>query len=183
MDEQALINLVKRAQRGERDAFGELCRQFEPTVFATVLRRLRNRSEARELTQDVFVQAMRKLGQLREPERFAGWLRQIAVRMSINRAVRRPHETAFSPDTFNAFKSSPDTALDNLMKAERARGVRGGLDRLREVDRQTLIAFYFEGQSLKQMSDQFDRPIGTIKRRLHTARNRLRDQLVETQPA
>lgn len=183
MDEQALINLVERAQCGERDAFGELVRQFEPTVFATVLRRLRNRSEARELTQDVFVQAMRKLDQLREPERFAGWLRQIAIRMSINRAVRRPHETAFSPDTFNAFKSSPDTALDNLMKAERAREVRGGLDRLREVDRQTLIAFYFEGQSLKQMSDQFDRPIGTIKRRLHTARNRLRDQLVETQPA
>jgi len=182
MDEQALINLVERAQNGERDAFGELVRQFEPTVFATVLRRLRNRSEARELTQDIFVQAMRKLDQLREPERFAGWLRQIAVRMSINRAVRRPHETAFSPDTFNAFKSSPDTALDDLLRAERAREVRGGLKRLRKLDRETLIAFYFEGRSLKQMSDQFDRPIGTIKRRLHTARNRLRDQLVETQP-
>src|SRR5262245_45189106 len=116
MEEQALINLVIRAQNGERDAFGELVRQFEPTVFATVLRRLRNRSEAREVTQDVFVQAMRKLGQLRAPERFAGWLRQIALRMSINRAVRRPHEATYSPDTFNAFKSSPDTALEDLLR-------------------------------------------------------------------
>ena len=71
---------------------GSSCNQFETTVFATVMSRLRNRAEAREVTQDVFVQAMRKLAQLREPERFGGWLRQIAVRMSINRAVRRPPE-------------------------------------------------------------------------------------------
>ena len=183
MDEQQIIILVQRAQAGDHDAFGELVQQFEATVFGTVLRRLRNRSEAREVTQDVFIQAFRKLSQLREPERFAGWLRQIAVRMSINRAVRRPREIVFSPETFNAFKSSPDTALDNLLRNERAHEVHGGLNRLREVDRQTLIAFYFEGQSIKQMSDATNRPIGTIKRRLHTARNRLRDQLVETQPA
>ena len=58
----------------------------------------------------------------------------------------------------------------------------GGLDRLRELDRRTLIAFYVEGQSLKQMSDEFDSPIGTIKRRLHTARNRLREELTDDRP-
>ena len=50
-----------------------------------------------------------------------------------------------------------------------------------EVDRETLISFYFKGQSLKEMSDEFDRPIGTIKRRLHTARNRLREALLDVQ--
>ena len=64
------------------------------------------------------------------------------------------------------------------MRKEQAHQVRGGLGRLREMDRKTLVAFYFDGQSLKEMSDVFDRPIGTIKRRLHTARNRLRDELV-----
>ena len=116
-------------------------------------------------------------------ERFAGWLRQIAMRMSINRAVRRPNETVLNPHTFSTVESAPASPLENLLQAEQAGRVRGGLDRLRELDRRTLIAFYFEGHSLKQMSDEFESPIGTIKRRLHTARNRLREELADLQPA
>ncbi len=183
MEEQAIIRLVLQSQAGSREAFGALVKQFEPTVFAIVMARLRHRSEAREVTQDVFVQALRKLSQLREPERFAGWLRQIAVRMSINRAVRRPQETSYSPETFNTLKTEPRTPLDDLLRMERSRHVWGGLSRLRDLDRRTLIAFYVEGQSLKQMSDRFESPIGTIKRRLHTARNRLRKELLGAIPA
>ncbi|MEI8021607.1 MAG: sigma factor-like helix-turn-helix DNA-binding protein, partial [Schlesneria sp.] len=58
----------------------------------------------------------------------------------------------------------------------------GGLKRLRSLDRQTLVAFYFEGQSLIEMSDRFRSPVGTIKRRLHTARIRLREELAHLQP-
>ena len=183
MNEQQLIPLIQEAQAGNREAFGALVERFEPVVFAIVLRRLRNRSEASEVTQDVFLQAMRKLPQLREPERFAGWLRQIAVRMSINRAVRQPHESVRSPEMFASVESAPSSPLENLLAAEQAGRVRGGLERLRELDRRTLIAFYFEGHSLKQMSDEFNSPIGTIKRRLHTARNRLREELADLQPA
>src|SRR3990172_13323516 len=174
MDEERIEILVRRAQAGCRESFGELALQFESTVFGTVLARLRNRAEASEVTQEVFMQAMRKLSQLREAERFAGWLKQIAVRMSINRALRRPPETPRNPDTFLSVKSEPRTPLDEVLRMEASRQVWGGLDQLRDLDRRTLIAFYFEGQSLKEMSDQFESPIGTIKRRLHTARNRLR---------
>src|SRR5690349_14161812 len=98
MEDMELLSLVRAAQAGDRAAFGRLAEAFEPVVFAIVLRRLRNRAEAAEVTQDVFVQVLRKLSQLREAERFVGWLRQIAVRMAINRAVRRPPETVKSPD-------------------------------------------------------------------------------------
>jgi RNA polymerase sigma-70 factor, ECF subfamily len=182
MEEQRTTALVIEAQAGSREAFGKLVQQFETTVFATVMSRLRHRAEAREVTQDVFVQAMRKIRQLRHPERFGGWLRQIAVRMSINRAVRRPNETSFNPETFHTLKTEPRTPLDDLLRSERSRQVWGGLDRLRDLDRRTLIAFYVEGQSLKEMSDEFASPIGTIKRRLHTARNRLRAELSDERP-
>jgi RNA polymerase sigma-70 factor, ECF subfamily len=182
MDEERTIALVIEAQAGSREAFGKLVTHFETAVFSTVMARLRHRAEAREVTQDVFVQAMRKLRQLREPARFGGWLRQIAVRMSINRAVRRPNETALNPETFHALKAERRTPLDDLLRSERSREVWGGLNRLREMDRRTLIAFYVEGQSLKEMSDEFASPIGTIKRRLHTARNRLREELTDDGP-
>lgn len=181
MEDIQLMELVRLAQQGDRDAFGELIVQFEPVVFAIVLRRLRNRAEASEVTQDVFIQIMRKLPQLREVERFSGWLKQIAVRMAINRAVRRPNETTSGPDGFLGVMGTPNSPLEGLLRTEEVGQLKEGLDRLRDLDRRTLVAFYIEGQSLKQMSDEFTCPIGTIKRRLHTARNRLRDELVGLQ--
>jgi RNA polymerase sigma-70 factor (ECF subfamily) len=181
METEDFLPIVLKAQAGCRESFGELVKQFETTVFAIALRRLRNQAEAAELTQDVFVQAMRKLGQLREPERFPGWLRRITVRLAINRAVRRPPLISQDPEIFGAVDSETRSPLDELMTGEQADQLWGGLKRLRDLDRQTLVAFYFEGQSLIEMSSRFCSPVGTIKRRLHTARIRLREELAHLQ--
>ncbi len=182
MEDTQMIELVRLAQSGDREAFGELARAFESTVYSVVLRRLRDAHEASELTQEIFIRAMRKLDQLREPERFAGWLRQIAVRMSINRIVRRPRETAVEAETFDGVRADTTSPVDRVLKTEQASQVWDGLRTLKELDRDTLVAFYIEGQSLQQMAEGFRSPIGTIKRRLHTARNRLREAMGDFQP-
>src|SRR5947207_9219752 len=83
-----ITNLVVRAQAGDRAAYGELVERFQSTVYAVALARLRNPTEAQELTQEVFLHGMRKLAQLRDVACFPGWLRQITVRMAINRLTR-----------------------------------------------------------------------------------------------
>lgn len=176
-DNDTLKDTVVRAQAGDRDAFGELIELFQSRVYGIVMQRLRNTAEADEVTQEVFLRAFRKLDQLKEPAAFAGWLCQIAARLSINRAVRRPPETACEPTTFEVMQEAPDAAAAELIQMEDAEQLRSGLNRLGDLDRKTLMAFYFDGQSLKEMSVSFDSPIGTIKRRLHTARHRLRDVL------
>jgi RNA polymerase sigma-70 factor (ECF subfamily) len=183
MQDTELITLVRLAQGGDREAFGSLVGEFEPMVYGVIMRRLRNTAEAAEVTQDVFVRALRKLDQLREPERFVGWLKRIAVRLAINRAVRRPQETMTSPEYFAGCLGERMAPIDGVLRTEQAHQVRSGLGQLRRLDRETLEAFYFEGQSLKEMSDRFSSPIGTIKRRLHTARGRLKEALGELQPA
>lgn len=183
MSAETLVLTVLRAQSGDREAFDELVRLFESRVYGIVMQRLRNTAEADEVVQEVFLRAFRKLPQLLEPERFGGWLCQIAARLAINRAVRRPAETCCEPEAFDLFPSVPESPLDALQRQEYIEQVRDGLSRLGELDRQTLWAFYFEGSSLKEMSDQFASPIGTIKRRLHTARGRLRDVMTSLQPA
>ena len=182
MEDTRMIELVRLAQDQDREAFGLLVEAFEPTVYSITLRRLRDASEARELTQEIFIRAMRKIGQLREPERFAGWLRQIAVRMAINRIVRRPKEALVESGTFDSIRADTVSPVDKVLKTEQAEQVWSGLTRLKELDRDTLVAFYINGQSLAEMSDSFSSPIGTIKRRLHTARNRLRDVMSNFQP-
>lgn len=178
-----LIERVRAAQQGDRDAFGELVVQFQGAVFGTALRRLRDRGEAQELAQEVFVQALRKIGQLRDPACFGGWLRSITNRLAINRQVRRGPVISAERETLEAVCQDVETPLENLLAAERRRQVRAGLRRLGTLDRQTLVAFYVKGQSLVEMSEAFDAPVGTIKRRLHVARKRLAQELAELAPA
>jgi RNA polymerase sigma-70 factor, ECF subfamily len=146
-------------------------------VMAVALRRLSDFGEAQELCQDVFVQAMQKVGQLREPAAFGGWLRAIAQRMAINRLVRNRYVQGMDPETLEAQLGDDLTPDEQVLASEREASVRAGLARLGPLDRQTLVAFYVEGQSLLEMSDEFRAPLGTIKRRLHVARKRLAKQM------
>ena len=177
MTEQELMPIVLRAQGGDRAAYGELVERFQSTVYAIGLARLRNPTEAQELAQEVFLHAMRKLPQLRDVQCFPGWLRQIAVRMAINRLTRGGPLHRVEPEVLENAEAAGAGPLDEMVRAEQRAELWKGLQRLKSVDRATLVAFYIRGQSLKQMSRAFETPVGTIKRRLHVARNRLKKQM------
>jgi RNA polymerase sigma-70 factor (ECF subfamily) len=171
------VDLVLAAQNGDREAFGRLLLRHEQTVYNVAFRRLGNHAEAQEVCQEVFVRALEKIGQLRQPECFGGWLRSVTARMAINRAVRRAPAVATEPGAMALICVDAQTPDSTALAGERRSQVRAGLDRLRSLDRETLVAFYVDGQSLVEMSNQFDSPIGTIKRRLHVARRRLAQEL------
>jgi len=182
-DKETLIRLVRAAQQGDRDAFEQLFQRYQQSVYATALRRLGNHAEVQELCQEVFIQAMRKIGQLQNPLCFGGWLKAIANRMAINRAVRRRRLAPGAGEQFEARCVEHETPLASVLARERRDQVHLGLDRLPDLDRDTLVAFYFRGQSLVEMSHEFHSPIGTIKRRLHVARKRLARELEALAPA
>lgn len=177
-DKTLVTALVRKSQSGDREAFGELFERFQGHVFAIALRRLGEFNEAQELCQDVFVQAMLKIDQLRQPEAFAGWLRAITHRMAINRMVRRSPDMPTEQEALEVACVEKDTdPLTRVIALENEDLLYEGLERLRDLDRQTLEAFYVKGQSLLEMSDEFDAPLGTIKRRLHVARKRLAKEM------
>jgi RNA polymerase sigma-70 factor, ECF subfamily len=172
-----LAILVRRAQSGDREAFGELFQQFQPTVYAIALRRLGNPSDALELTQEIFLHVLERISQLREPERFAGWLRQVAVRMAINRATRRLPPPSVEAGILEAASGCGSGPLDQLIARERSERLWEALGGLRSIDRDALDAFYIRGHSLAEIAEMLDVPLGTVKRRLHTARKRLKSAL------
>src|SRR5207253_5585214 len=150
-----ITELVLRAQNGDRSAYGELVERFQPTVYALALARVRNPAEARELAQEVFMHGMKKLPQLRDAQCFAGWLRQITVRMAINRLTRRGPLHKVDAEVLENAEAAGTGPLESLEKAEAAAALHRGLARLKPVDRATLEAFYLRGRSLKQMSREF----------------------------
>jgi RNA polymerase sigma-70 factor (ECF subfamily) len=173
LSESSVSELVLQAQSGDRSAMDQLYCRFQQHVLSIAYKRLGNWDEAQELSQDVFIQAFRRLNQLQAPEAFAGWLRQIVHRMAINRLTRRQMPTSVDHEILEATITCDSDPLAAVLTSEQKIQVHQGLGRLGELDRRTLVAFYLDGQSLNQMSDAFEAPIGTIKRRLHVARKRL----------
>lgn len=167
-------------------AFTYLFEQFQMVVFAIVLLRLHNRTEAHEITQEVFLQVQRKLSQIEDPRCFAGWIKQIAVRMAVNHSMRT-HKMGSLYDENLASKAHHPSKLPAetpgplavIMQREQRGLLYELLSELGDIDRRTLISFYLNEGSLKDLAEEFEAPIGTIKRRLHTARNRLRELFVK----
>lgn len=168
-----IAQLVRSAQLGDHEAQSALYDRYRGSALALAYRTLCNWDEAEELVQDVFIHAFDRLDQLRVPEAFGEWLRQIVRRMAINRLTRRRVVVAMENETLESAFTSGATPLDEVLDGERMEQVHDGLRRLGEIDRKTLEAFYIVGQSLIEMAVHFDAPIGTIKRRLHVARKRL----------
>jgi RNA polymerase sigma-70 factor (ECF subfamily) len=181
--ELTVAQLVVRAQSGDRDAFGELFDRYRSAIVAGAMSRVRNADEADELAQDVFIQAMQKINQLRVPEAFGGWLRQIVHRMAINRVTRNRSAIACDPETLDASCVTEDAPDQVVQDREQAQVVRNSIDRLGALDQETLTAFYLNGRTLIEMSNEFQAPIGTIKRRLHVARKRLAKEMDSLQAA
>jgi RNA polymerase sigma-70 factor (ECF subfamily) len=174
-----ITDLVLKAQTGDREAYGELVVRFQGAVYAMALTRVHDPLEAQELAQEVFVHGMKKIAQLRDPRCFAGWLRRITARMAINRLTRRGPVSGAEPEFLDNIEGRNDSPLSDIERNEAKAELHEGLRQLKDLDRETLEAFYLRGRSLKQMSKEFNTPVGTIKRRLHVARLRLKEVLEE----
>lgn len=170
------LELVRQAKARDRAAFGELVRRHQATVYAAALEKLRDPGEAQEVAHEAFVKAFTKLAQLREPAAFVGWVRRIAVRLALNRLTRRKINQA-EDCVFEGATAGGPGPLESVLRSEAQSSVWNGLARLNELDRDTLVAFYVTGETIREMAERFDTPEGTIKRRLHVARNRLRAKL------
>ncbi len=177
IDLRLTADLVRAAQAGDREAFGRLFEKYHRGITAIAFRRLKNVDAAQELCQEVFVQAMQKIGQLRTPEAFGSWLRSITVRMAINQQVRNRTALSLEPVLLSEAAIDETDPSAAVSRAEESSHLRAGLRRLGRLDRETLMAFYIKGQSLSEMARDFAAPLGTIKRRLHVARKRLAQQI------
>ena len=84
--------LVERARGGDREAFGDLVERYRDMVYGLGYHLTRDFESARDLAQEAFVQAYLKLGQLRDPDGFSGWLRQIT--RNVHRNLHRRREVS-----------------------------------------------------------------------------------------
>jgi len=166
--------LVRRAWGGEGAAFGELAERHRERIERLAFRMVGDAEEALDLTQETLLRAWARLGDLREPEAFAGWLISVARTVCLNwnqqQALRRTlREQQLRPD-----EPPPTLPVEELMGAEERGVARDLVEALDEPYRETARRYYLADQSQRAIADALGVALGTIKARLHHARHRMR---------
>jgi RNA polymerase sigma-70 factor (ECF subfamily) len=157
--------LVDAARGGDRVAFGRLYDRFAPMIHGLLLARVPH-AEVDDLVHEVFLQAMRRLASLRQPEAFGPWLAAIAR----NRArdhFRRRADTVELPDDL-AGAPHPEGRGSEVLAAIR---------RLPEAYRETLILRLVEGMTGPEIAERAGLTHGSVRVNLHRGMQMLRDAL------
>lgn len=102
--------LVRRASGGDSEAFAELVRRYRDAVYGYCYHRMGSFEDARDLAQDAFVRAFTCLDQLRDPERFGGWVRRIAANLCTRWAESRREIAVESIECQDEVPESPHAA-------------------------------------------------------------------------
>jgi len=162
--------LVERARQGDPQAFGDLVERYRDMVYGLGYHLTRNFESARDLAQEAFVQVYLKLGQLRDPERFSGWLRQITTNVHHNLSRRREVTTVALEEAGEV----PDPRQPSEIEVV----VRDALSKLREPERLALTLHYINGYSHAEIGEFLGVRPETVKTRLARARQHLKTEVM-----
>ncbi len=163
--------LVERARAGDREAFGDLVDRYRDMVYGLEYHLTGDFEAARDLAQEALIQAYLRLSQLREPAKFGGWLRRIAL--NVYRTARRQPGIATESLSDHDSAGGRDRERSDLEWA-----VRDALARLRQTERLTLTLHHVDGYSQAEIAAFLGVRRETVKTRLARARNRMREEIM-----
>jgi RNA polymerase sigma factor (sigma-70 family) len=170
-----LITLVERAMQGDATAFGHLVTQCWRFVYTICLSQVGHAAEAEDLTQEVFVRMSQDLVDLRAPDKFLPWLRQVA--RNVCRMWRRLQRA--TPEPLDAIPEVDDpAAAARLRRSELGEIVRAMLAQVSPLSREVLALHYLAGYSEAELAVAFGVAPATIKSRLREAREQAKRKLM-----
>jgi RNA polymerase sigma-70 factor (ECF subfamily) len=163
--------LISEAIAGCPDAFDAVYRRYEKFVFKIAFARLTNYHDAEDVTQQVFIETFTHLHRLEDPAKFSAWLRRLTRNLCADK-LRRKLIVIASADAL--IQCAAETIVPAHDFPCEARGI--AMHALSRTLRETMELHYLQNCPLKEISARLGVPLGTIKRRLHEARLRLREK-------
>ncbi len=164
--------LVRKAAKGNVDAFNLLVSRHEKRVFNYLYRIVGHREDALDLTQDVFLKAYQNLAKLSDVERFSPWLFRIAHNEAFSQLRRKRPDSAellYDPSTANS--------SEGMFPLEMSLAVATALNRLSQDQREAVVLKIYQGFKFEEMAEILELPLSTIKSRLYSALDVLKGAL------
>ena len=165
--------LVRECLGGDENAFEVLLRRFQGPVFNAVLRMVRDRDDAADLTQNAFLKAYEQLSSFDPRHKFFSWLYRIAINETLNHIKRRRRLEPLEGDWASATRN-PEA---ELVGSDLSVHVQDALMTLSAEYRMVLVLRHFEGCSYDEIASIVGVPEKTVKSRLFSARTQLKKRL------
>ncbi len=179
------IESVIRAKNGDADALNLLLDNNISYIYAIAFALLKNREDAEDAVQKTMITVWQSIKTLENPEAFKSWLYRIAHTRSLNILQAKKNERIILDDDIGDMPQLEDTESELMLPqayAERD-DLRDRLNRiidgLSAVQRETIVLYYFNDRSVREIAEIMDCSENTVKSRLYLARNSIRTEIEE----
>ncbi len=166
--------LVGRTRGGSMDAFDLLVERYRKSIYRLARAITQNHDAADDLSQEAFVQAFKRIRQLKNPESFGPWLRKILVNLCIRYSERVAPASLDDQEIESA--ESPSADAERSMVRD---SVRTAIMELDPAERAVVLLYYMEGLKQTEIADALGCPVGTVWSRLSAARCKMRGRLAD----
>jgi RNA polymerase sigma-70 factor (ECF subfamily) len=172
-----LDRLVEGLRRGDAAAFETLVASAQHRIYGLALRMLRNRAEAEEVAQDVFLRVHRSIAEFRGEAKLSTWLYGITSRLCLNRLARADRRGRGAPDELADVADAGVDPMGSLESAELTRALEVAIGELPEERRIVVVLRDVQGLAYEEIAAALGIELGTVRSRLHRARMELKDKL------
>jgi RNA polymerase sigma-70 factor (ECF subfamily) len=183
-DEDAI--LVKRVQAGDVAAFDRLVVKYRERLFSIVYNLTSNREDAADLSQEAFIKAFSSIGRFKGNSSFFTWLYRIAVNTTLSQLKKNRLRRFFSFENMSEEASSSEILEALVVKTRTEKGallselqerLNEALQKLSPKHRTVVVLFEIEGLSHQEIAEIMDCSVGTVRSRLHYAKQQLQAYL------
>lgn len=181
--EDNLKRAIEQMKNGEEKGFNEVYSQTYSRVYFRAKQIMKKEEDAQDLTQIVFVEAYKSIHSLQSSEALFSWLDGITYRQGM-KIYRKNKDILLSEEAegmFEALESNDLSTLPELTTDQKATSeiIRGIVEELPELQKVSVIAYYFDGLKVEQIADLMECSINTIKSRLNYARKYIKERVEE----
>ncbi len=177
-----LEEVLQRCRFGDDLAWEELVRRFQGRVFGIAVHYLRDREEARDAAQEVFLKVYRQLGSVQSTDTFIPWLLRLARNSCIDRLRRNASRTPpgqVSDEAAGDVADQQPSPEELGIRSAQSQLLYSAIGRLSHDSREMILLKEIQQLKVREIAQMLDVPVGTIKSRSHRARLELADRLRE----
>lgn len=175
------VDLVEKAQNGDRTAFHRLVDQFQPRIYRMIFYRTRSRMDAEDLTQDVMLKAYKNIGRLKSSDIFRSWLYRIAINRVKDYYRKKQFRSLFGVASVDeeGFHETAEMAVapeveGGLSKKDFWRQIGRMLTNLSTMEKEVFLLRFFDQLTINEMSATLHKSESTIKTHLYRALRKLK---------
>ena len=181
------VKIIEDILMGHSNEFEFLILKYQSQLFGTIISIVKNSDVTEEILQDSFVTAFEKLETLRNRNYFYAWIKKIAINKSFLYLHHNKKNVDSSEEVLDLFENDNGINIDRpfnkspetlLLNKEMSKYIKRFVDALPDRLRNVIILREVEGLSYEEISEVMKIPVGTVRSRLHYAREIIKDRLI-----